>query len=245
MTADAAASGWSAILLDIEGTTTPITFVHQILFPYARQRLGAFVSARRGDPAVIEAVARLRGEHAADATAARAPPAWPPEPEPDGLVAYLEWLMDRDRKSPGLKALQGLIWEEGYSRGELRGLVFDEVPGAMRRWRAEGKKIAIYSSGSVLAQRRLFQTTPAGDLTTIIDGFFDTSVGAKVDRESYERIAAALGTAPSRLLFVSDVTAELSAARQAGCQVRLATRPGNALQRDALEYVAVTGLSGL
>ena len=245
MTPDAAASGWSAILLDIEGTTTPITFVHQILFPYARQRLGGFVSAHRPDPAVVEAVTRLRREHAADAAAGMDPPAWPPGPDQDGLVAYLEWLMDRDRKSPGLKALQGLIWEEGYSRGELRGLVFDEVPGAMRRWRAEGKTIAIYSSGSVLAQRRLFQTTPAGDLTTIIDGFFDTSVGAKVDRESYERIAAALGTAPGRILFVSDVTAELSAARQAGCQVRLATRPGNALQRDAPEYVAVTELAGL
>jgi enolase-phosphatase E1 len=243
VTADAAASGWSAILLDIEGTTTPITFVHQILFPYARQRLGAFASAHRRDPAVVEAVARLRREHAADTGAGADPPAWLDERDQAGLVAYLEWLMDRDRKSPGLKALQGLIWEEGYSRGELRGLVFDEVPGAMRRWRAEGKKIAIYSSGSVLAQRRLFQTTPDGDLTTIIDGFFDTSVGAKVDRESYERIAAALGTAPGRILFVSDVTAELSAARQVGFQVRLATRPGNALQRDAPEYVAVTGLA--
>ena len=245
MTADAAASGWSAILLDIEGTTTPITFVHQILFPYARQRLGVFVSAHRRDPAVVEAVAWLRREHAADAAAAADPPAWPLEPDQDGLVAYLEWLMDRDRKSPGLKALQGFIWEEGYARGELRGLVFDEVAGAMQRWRAGGKKIAIYSSGSVLAQRRLFQTTPAGDLTMIIDGFFDTSVGAKVDPASYERIAAALGMAPDRVLFVSDMTAELSAARQAGCQVRLATRPGNALQRDAAEYVAVTELAGL
>lgn len=245
MTADTDSPGWSAILLDIEGTTTPITFVHQILFPYARQRLGSFVSAHRRDPAVVEAVAWLQREHAADAASRANPPTWPVEPDQDALVAYLEWLMDRDRKSPGLKALQGLIWEEGYACGELRGLVFDEVPGAMRRWRTEGKTIAIYSSGSVLAQRRLFQTTPAGDLTTIIDGFFDTSVGAKVDRESYERIAAALDTAPGRILFVSDATAELSAARQAGCQVRLATRPGNAPQRDAPEYIAVTGLAGL
>jgi enolase-phosphatase E1 len=244
VTAGAATPDWSAILLDIEGTTTPITFVHRVLFPYARARLGAFVLPHRGDPAVVEAVARLRREHAADVSAGAEPPAWP-EAGLDGLVPYLEWLMDRDRKSPGLKTLQGLIWEEGYSRGELRGLVFDDVPGAMRRWHAAGRKIAIYSSGSVLAQRRLFQTTADGDLTTIIDGFFDTSVGAKVDRGSYERIAAVLDVAGDRILFVSDVTAELSAARQAGFQVRLAMRPGNAPQADASQYVTVTGLAGV
>ena len=244
MTADAP-SDWSAVLLDIEGTTTPITFVHRILFPYARARLGAFASTHGRVPVVVEAIARLRQEHAADVSAGAEPPAWPDGPGVDGLVAYLEWLMDRDRKSPGLKTLQGLIWEEGYSRGDLRGLVFDDVPGALRRWHAAGRKIAIYSSGSVLAQRRLFQTTTDGDLTTIIDDFFDTSVGAKVDRGSYERIAAALQVAPDRILFVSDVTAELSAARQAGFQVRLATRPGNAPQADASQYVAVAGLAGV
>jgi enolase-phosphatase E1 len=242
VTAGGAPSDWSAILLDIEGTTTPITFVHQILFPYARARLGAFMATHRGDPPVVDAVARLRREHAADVSAGGEPPAWR-EAGLDGLVAYLEWLMDRDRKSTGLKALQGLIWEEGYSRGDLRGLVFDDVPGAMRRWHAAGRTIAIYSSGSVLAQRRLFQTTADGDLTTIIDGFFDTGVGAKVDRGSYERIAAALQVAVGRILFVSDATAELAAARQAGCQVRLATRPGNPPQADASQYVAVTGLA--
>jgi enolase-phosphatase E1 len=244
VTAGAVTSDWSAVLLDIEGTTTPITFVHQILFPYARLRLRAFTSTHGSDPAVVEAVARLRHEHAADVAAGAEPPVWSGA-DVDGLVRYLEWLMDRDRKSPSLKALQGLIWEEGYSRGDLRGLVFDDVPGALRRWHAAGRKIAIYSSGSVLAQRRLFQTTAVGDLTTIIDGFFDTSVGAKVDRGSYERIAAALQVAADRILFVSDVTAELRAARQAGFQVRLATRPGNAPQADALQYVAVTGLAGV
>jgi enolase-phosphatase E1 len=245
VTAGGAPSGWSAILLDIEGTTTPITFVHQVLFPYARARLGAFASAHSGDTAVVEAVTLLRDEHAADVSADREPPAWADGPGVTELVAYLEWLMDRDRKSPGLKTLQGLVWEEGYSRGELRGLVFDDVPGAMRRWHAAGKKIAIYSSGSVLAQRRLFQTTTDGDLTTIIDGLFDTSVGAKVDRASYERIAVALKVRANRILFVSDVTAELTAARAAGLQVRLAIRQGNAPQPDASQYVAVTGLAGI
>jgi enolase-phosphatase E1 len=244
VTAGAAPSNWSAVLLDIEGTTTPISFVHRILFPYARARLGVFASTHGGDPVVMEAVARLRDEHAADVSAGGAPPAWPAA-DLDGLVAYLGWLMDRDRKSPGLKALQGLIWEEGYSRGDLRGLVFDDVPGALRRWHAAGRKIAIYSSGSVLAQRRLFETTADGDLTTIVDAFFDTTVGAKVDRGSYERIAAALQVAADRILFVSDVTAELRAARQAGFQVRLASRPGNAPQADATQFVAVTSLAGV
>ena len=244
MTAGAAISDWSAVLLDIEGTTTPITFVHQVLFPYARARLGVFTSTHGGDPVVMEAVARLRHEHAVDVSAGSAPPAWP-EAGVDGLVAYLEWLMDRDRKSPGLKTVQGLIWEDAYSRGDLHGLVFDDVPIALRRWHAAGRKIAIYSSGSVLAQRRLFQTTADGDLTTVIDAFFDTGIGAKVDRGSYERIAAALQIAADRILFVSDVTAELRAARQAGFQVCLAFRPGNAPQADASQFVAVTGLAGV
>jgi enolase-phosphatase E1 len=245
VTAGTAPSGWTAILLDIEGTTTPIAFVHQILFPYARQRLGAFVSMPHADPAVVDAILRLRHEHTADESSGAGPPPWPDDARTEGLVAYLGWLMDRDRKSPGLKALQGLIWEHGYARGELHGLVFDDVPAAMRRWRAAGKTIAIYSSGSVIAQRRLFETTPDGDLTACIDNYFDTGVGAKVEAGSYGRIVARLHLAAERVLFVSDVTAELAAARQAGCQVLLSIRPGNPPQPDAAAYPAVTGLGGV
>jgi enolase-phosphatase E1 len=237
VTITAPPSAWTTILLDIEGTTTPITFVHEVLFPYARQRLASFLDARSGDPSVAEIIARLRGERAADSAEASAPP-WAEGDHP-GLVAYLEFLMDQDRKSSGLKAVQGLIWEEGYRRGDLHGIVFPDVAPAMRRWHAAGKRIAIYSSGSVLAQRLLFSTTPDGDLTTIIDGFFDTGVGAKVDANSYRRISEALGVPPARVLFVSDVDAELAAAAKAGCQVLLSERPGNPPQSGVYKGAGV------
>lgn len=211
----------SVLLLDIEGTTTPITFVHDHLFPYARRRLASFLSKHRREPTVLEAIDRLRGEHGADVRAGTQPPPWRRDDE--GLVAYLEFLMDRDRKSPGLKALQGVIWEEGYRQGDLHGELFDGVAGAMRRWRAAGKRLAIYSSGSVLAQRLLFSTTPDGDLTTIIDAFFDTGVGAKVEAESYRRIAASLGVAPGDIVFLTDAPTEVSAATAAGVDARLVT----------------------
>jgi enolase-phosphatase E1 len=238
VTADLAEADWSGVLLDIEGTTTPIAFVHQTLFPYARERLHAFLSAAVPEAAVLEALGQLRQEHVRDEAAGAGPPDWPVGDRPTA-VPYLEWLMDRDRKSPGLKALQGLIWERGYQQGELHGQVFEDVPPALRAWHAAGKTIAIYSSGSVLAQRRLFETTAAGDLTTLISGFFDTGVGAKGEPASYGRIAGVLGLAPSQLLFISDVTAELAAARTAGCQVRLSIRPGNPPQPAADEYGAV------
>lgn len=214
----------SVLLLDIEGTTTPLAFVHDHLFPYARRRLATFLAAHRPDPAVRDAIDRLRAEHDADARAGAAPPGWSGDDDA-GLLAYLECLMDRDRKSPGLKALQGLIWEEGYRRGDLHGELFDGVAGAMRRWRAAGKRIAIYSSGSVLAQRLLFSTTPAGDLTEIIEAFFDTGVGAKIEADSYRRIAASLGVAPGDIVFLSDAPAEIAAAAAAGVHGRLVRDP--------------------
>jgi enolase-phosphatase E1 len=144
--------------------------------------------------------------------------------------------MDRDRKSPGLKDLQGLIWERGYQRGELHGIVYPDVPPALRRWCDRAVEMAIYSSGSELAQRRLFASTAEGDLTPLFAGFFDTAVGPKGEAGSYRRIASALGHAPDRVLFVSDVTAELDAAREAGCGTLLCLRPGNLPQPDAARF---------
>ena len=181
-----AARGVRVVLLDIEGTTTPISFVHDVLFPYARARIGA------------------------------------------------EWhaAMDRDEKSSELKRLQGLIWEQGYRAGELHGEVFPDVAPAIRRWRAAGLRVAIYSSGSELAQRLLFGSTPDGDLTPLIDGYFDTTVGAKRNPDSYRRIAERLHVESRRLLFISDVPQELAAARAAGCRAILCVRPGNAPAED-------------
>jgi methylthioribulose 1-phosphate dehydratase/enolase-phosphatase E1 len=139
--------------------------------------------------------------------------------------------------------LQGLIWEDGYQAGELRGEVWDDVPVAMRQWRKEGKSIGIYSSGSEQAQRLLFASTTAGDLTPLIAAFFDTRVGAKIESQSYTRIAEALGESPSSILFVSDVTAELHAARTAGLDVVLSIRPGNAPQTNADQFRTVRALT--
>jgi enolase-phosphatase E1 len=146
----------------------------------------------------------------------------------EDAAAFSEWLMDRDRKAPGLKSLQGRIWEEGYRSGELRSVVFDDVPGALAGWRRDGLRIAIYSSGSVLAQRLLFAHTAAGDLTPLLEAYFDTSTGPKKEPGSYRRIAAALELVPESILFVSDVPQELDAALAAGFRTRLSLRPGNA-----------------
>jgi enolase-phosphatase E1 len=232
--------GLGAVLLDIEGTTTPIAFVHDVLFPYARARAAAYLTAHRGAPDDEEIRRRLAGEHAEDVRNGQQPPSLRPDDPAHGLVPYVEWLMDRDRKSPGLKLLQGLIWEEGYQAGELRGQVYPDVPGAIRRWRDRGLDVAIYSSGSVLAQRRLFESTPAGDLTPLFTAFFDTAVGPKVAASSYARIADALGRSPAGIVFVSDITRELAAAREAGLQGLLSLRPGNAAQPDADAYEQVT-----
>ena len=136
--------------------------------------------------------------------------------------------MDRDRKSPPLKSLQGKIWEEGYLKGELRGQVFEDVPPAFQRWRNQGRIILIYSSGSVLAQKLLFAHTESGDLTSLIDGYFDTTIGAKKETDSYRRITLTMKLQPTETLFVSDVTSELDAAAGAGLETLLCSRPGNA-----------------
>jgi enolase-phosphatase E1 len=215
-----------AILLDIEGTTTPIAFVYDVLFPFARTRLRVYLEDPAHDAAVRDVLQLLRKEWEADAAAGRALPDWQ-EAAPGSAAAYLEWLMDRDVKSPALKRLQGLIWEGGYRTGALKGEVFPDVRPAFERWRDARVTIAIYSSGSVLAQRLLFGATREGDLTPFIAAFFDTGVGPKRWPDSYRRIAVELQLEAAGVLFVSDTPAELDAARGAGCQVLLAERPGN------------------
>jgi len=216
-----------AILLDIEGTTTPIDFVHETLFPYAKERVGKFVAFHFG--ALAAEITQLVDESSHDETYTE-----PFDPtEPGSVSHYLEHLIDRDKKSTPLKSIQGKLWKEGYESGELTSVVFADVPPAFERWRKEGKIVAIYSSGSVLAQRLLFRHTDHGDLTRFISEYFDTATGAKREPESYKKIAAKLGVDPSEILFLSDVTAELDAAAEAGVATVLVIRPGNALQGPA------------
>ncbi len=207
-----------AILLDIEGTTTPIAFVHQVLFPYARARIHAFLEQNANDPDVRGDIGLLRAEYAAEPSSADLP-LWDPE-------AYVYWLMDRDRKSTGLKALQGRIWEAGYRAGELKGKgeVYPDVRPAMERWKNSGKTLAIYSSGSVQAQRNLFANTTAGDLSHLLSAYFDTTTGPKRESTSYRKITATLGVRAADTLFISDVPAELDAARSAGMRTTLCVR---------------------
>ena len=219
-----------AVLLDIEGTTTPIRFVYEVLFPYARRHLRRFVEWHAASPGHAPLYDRLRDDHAADRDAAEAVPPWidqPPAARAGSILAYLEWLMDHDRKSTALKSLQGLIWEEGYRGGDLVGEVFADVPAALARWRAQRIDAGIFSSGSVLAQQLLFRHSSAGDLTALLRWHFDTTTGPKTDPESYQRIAAAMRIPVASVVFVSDVAAELDAARTAGMQTRLCIRPGN------------------
>jgi enolase-phosphatase E1 len=233
------------VVLDIEGTTTPVSFVYEVLFPYARERLGDFLSACQADAVVNQALTLLASERLedaeADADAGRLerplghredPPGHPERREGSAPLSfdlasakrYLEWLMDRDRKSTALKIIQGEIWRGGFESGALRGDVYPDVEPALERWRRAGRTIAIYSSGSVAAQRLLFGHSTSGDLTPLIDAYFDTTVGSKRSTESYSAIAQALKLSAPELVFISDVEAELVAARDAGFQTRLCVR---------------------
>jgi enolase-phosphatase E1 len=156
----------------------------------------------------------------------------------DQAMAYLLWLMDRDRKSTALKSLQGKVWKDGYEAGELVGTVFPDVPEALARWAAKGR-VAIYSSGSVEAQKLIFGHSSAGDLTPFLADYFDTRVGPKTSAASYAAIATAMGVAATEVLFVSDVVRELNPALEAGCLTRLILREGTAPVIDAEGHVAI------
>jgi enolase-phosphatase E1 len=226
-----------AILLDIEGTTTPISFVHDVLFPYSRLHLESFLAQHAASADVISDLARLREEHAEDVTAKNSPP---PLMEP-----YVYWLIEQDRKSPTLKSLQGKIWQQGYDDGSLRSLVFGDVRPAMQRWRSKNLNVSIFSSGSVLAQKLLFAHTDAGDLTKFISNYFDTGVGKKTHAESYQRIAAALSLAANQILFISDVLDELDAAAEAGMETSLCIRPGNPIQPSSSRHLIIRNFDEL
>jgi len=214
-----------AILLDIEGTTTPIDFVHQTLFPFARRRMAEFVEENFS--ALGDEIKRLKVEHEEDYAEEFYVKEFD-ETVPASIANYLIFLIDEDRKSTALKSIQGKIWQAGYEAGKLKSEVFPDVPRAFARWREQGKTIAIYSSGSVLAQKLIFRYSNGGDLRTFIADYFDTNVGGKKDAASYRNIATALNFPVDEILFVSDVEAELKAAKAAGMETILSIREGNA-----------------
>jgi len=237
-------------LLDIEGTVAPISLVSDVLFPYARARLGNFLEQCSSEVGVREDLVLLAQESQAETEASA-----PRIPEfasidflesPDFRVralVYLNWLMDHDRKSTALKSLQGRIWKSGFESGDLQGTLFEDVPAALARW-AETARVAIYSSGSVEAQRLVFRYSMVGDLTPLIEGYFDTRTGPKRASASYAAIAAALKVAPNEVAFFSDVVEELDAAREAGAQTWLVVREGNAPVEDTNGHQLVTSFDG-
>jgi enolase-phosphatase E1 len=205
------------ILTDIEGTTTSISFVHDVLFPYASANLPAWVRSHRSEPRVKAALAEV-------ATTVQAEQGIATE-EADQIEWLLRWIKE-DRKHSALKAIQGYLWKDGYESGAYRSHVYPDVPVALERWRQKGLKMGVYSSGSVPAQRLLFGFSELGDLQPYFSDYFDTAVGHKREMNSYRNIQKALGLPANAILFLSDVPEELDAAKEAGMQCLQLLRPG-------------------
>ena len=248
MNASVSREGLRGILLDIEGTTTPIAFVHDVLFSYARAHVREYLAKHLDREDVRADIELLRDEHAKDLSEGEQPPALVEgsrDEEIDSLAAYVNWLISKDRKSTGLKSLQGKIWHTGYIEGSLRAQVFPDVAPALARWCVAGLNVSIFSSGSALSQQLLFAHSEPGDLTPLINNYFDTTVGNKGEAQSYRRIARELGLQPSEILFISDVTDELAAAREAGMKTLLSLRPGNKPQMNTDQYQTITSFDEL
>jgi len=207
-----------AILTDIEGTTSSISFVHDVLFPYAREHIGEFVRCNAEDPHVVPLLNDVRLAAGEDL-------------DLDGIVAQLVAWIDADRKATPLKALQGMIWQRGYEQGDFTGHVYPDAVKNLEKWRGAGLQLYVFSSGSVQAQQLLFRYSDAGDLTPLFTGYFDTRIGNKREPAAYSAIATQIGLPAEDILFLSDIREELDAAGTVGmCTIWLV--------RDAVPDVA-------
>ncbi|MCL4169100.1 UNVERIFIED_CONTAM: hypothetical protein GTU68_018034 [Idotea baltica] len=200
------------ILLDIEGTTSSISFVYDEMFPYVRDTLRSFLSENWDSPALPACLEALAGDVAQNQqTVAKA----------------VIGLMDADVKATGLKELQGMIWKSGFQTGQLVAHLFDDVAECIQAWKASGLDVRIYSSGSIAAQKLFFGHSVAGDLLDQFSGHYDTTSGSKREAESYRAISQQFDCRPGQIVFISDVVEELAAAKEAGLQTALSVRPGN------------------
>ena len=200
-----------AIVTDIEGTTSSIRFVHEVLFPYARENIGEFVHANAEDLNVVSHLNDVRLEVGQDL-------------DLDGVVDQLVQWIDEDKKITPLKALQGMIWEEGYYKGELTGHLYDDAIEYLRKWHDKGIKLYVFSSGSVQAQKLLFGHSDAGDLTPLFSGYYDTRIGNKREAEAYRKIVQDIDLPANEILFLSDIVEELDAASEAGMKTIMLVR---------------------
>ena len=202
--------GVRAVLTDIEGTTSSLAFVKDVLFPYARNSLPAFIRSHESElTGIASDIAAILGKSNLNAQ--------------EMTDVLLQW-MDEDRKVTPLKTLQGIVWKTGYESGELQSHVYEDAVSALRKWHADGLKLYIYSSGSIAAQKLLFAHTPYGDLSPLFDGYFDTTTGPKLESRSYEKIAASLHLPAGSVVFLSDHTGETQAAAAAGMQTVVVAR---------------------
>jgi enolase-phosphatase E1 len=232
------------LLLDIEGTTCPVSFVSEVLFPYASEQLLPYLRQHQAkepirallaevqaawqndnSPEAIDLANSLASHQKNRQSTKQA------ELTPEDACVYLQWLIRQDRKLTALKELQGFIWEEGYQKNELIAPLFPDVPPALQDWHQKGMGLAVYSSGSVQAQKLLYSHTDAGDLSQLFTHWFDTRIGAKDQPESYEQIAILLEIKPQNILFISDTPRELAAARNAQMMTTFSCRPGNPHQQ--------------
>ena len=215
----------AAILTDIEGTTTPIAFVRDTLFPFARARLAEFVRENGHQPSVSTALDE-------------------PDTSLESVIDALIGWIDADRKAPPLKTLQGMIWEAGYRDCSLTAPVYDDAAAALKRWQAAGIRLAVYSSGSVAAQKLLFGHTSHGDLTLLFENWFDLETGSKLEPGSYRRIADSLSPGTGDILFLSDHPGELDAAREAGLRTVRSDR-GDPPPAPVGDHVTVTSFADI
>ncbi|KAG0317718.1 Enolase-phosphatase E1 [Dissophora globulifera] len=236
LAAGSAIHPYDVVVSDIEGTTTPIVFVKENLFPYVTNNLPDFLKRNWASDEMTSAVEALRAQATKD-LADGLSTATPIATESDvisaekvqqDVIASIAWQMAADRKIGPLKAFQGYMWREGYGNGDLKGDIYDDVVPAFDQWKAEGKKLYIYSSGSVPAQKLIFGFSKKGDMLHYFSGYYDTDIGHKVQAESYSKIASDIGVAPSKILFLSDNIHEIVAAKKAGLQAVVLDRPGNA-----------------
>ena len=228
------------ILLDVEGTTSSISFVYNVLFPFARSNVKAFLKENWHSQSVVAAVDQIARDD--DAASLKS---WHKQSQSNHdvqhcLCDHVNQLMDQDVKTTGLKQLQGLIWRQGFESGQLTSHVYADVPPALRQWHGNNLDIRIYSSGSIMAQKLFFAHTEHGDLLHLINGHFDTTIGPKKHSVSYTTISHDMNFPANQILFISDVVAELDAAATAGLATALSIRPGNPPNNNAHTHPTIT-----
>ena len=233
------------LLLDIEGTTCPVSFVSDVLFPFAKQELSHYIKQHWDESPHKKPIQAAKKEwlndRSTESVQIKRQVIKGESEEMDGLIQYLKRLISIEKKSTALKDLQGKIWEHGYKNGELKSQLFPETAECLREWREQGLTLSVYSSGSIQAQKLLYRHSPAGDLEKFFRHWFDTHTGPKKSTESYTKIAEQLDSSPNKIWFVSDNGAECDSARLAGMHTLFSLRDGNP-DRDPRDHTVVQSL---